>query len=253
MSISEKALQLKEDFDEVYEAGKQKEWSDFWDIFQQKGNRKRYEYAFSQGYYNQGVLGWTDKTFKPKYDMKPTNAERMFEFTDNITDLKGILEKQGVTLDLSNCTSSAFMFRACAKLTRLPVLDFSQHTGTASISSCFKYCYALESIDKIIFNNEGTNITEVSTTFDSCGKLKEIRFEGVIGRSISFAWSPLSLESMKSIITHLKDYSGTTNAGKYTLTLKDSCKTLMAEQGTMEELGGKTYDQYITDIGWNLA
>ena len=61
------------------------------------------------------------------------------------------------------------------------------------------------------------------------------------------------LESMKNIFEHLKNYAGTSNAGACTLTLKDTCKTAMAELGAIPEFGGKTYDAYLTDIGWNLA
>ena len=140
---------------EVYEAGKEKEWSDFWDNFQNKGKRVNYHYAF-------GGEAWNEKTWKPKWDIKPYYAVEMF----------------------ANCA----------------IRDLEQAIKDANI------------------------------VFDTS-----------------------KVESMKSVITHLKDYSGTENAGKQTLTLKDTCKTLMAEQGEIEELDGKTYDAYIADIGWNLA
>jgi hypothetical protein len=37
------------------------------------------------------------------------------------------------------------------------------------------------------------------------------------------------------------------------LWLLDNTKTAMANLGAIAEFGGKTYDAYITDIGWNLA
>lgn len=98
--------------------------------------------------------------------------------------------------------------------------------------------------------HEGTIFT---STFNSCSNLKNISFEGVIGRSISFTSCPLTVESMKNIILHLKNYKGTANEGTYTLTLKDTCKTEMAKLGAIKEFNNKTYDVYITDIGWNLA
>ena len=46
MNISEKILQLKQDFDDVYEAGKKDQYNEFWDSYQQNGNRVDYIYGF---------------------------------------------------------------------------------------------------------------------------------------------------------------------------------------------------------------
>ncbi len=235
---------------EVYEAGRKQEWSDFWDEYQTNGKRTNYGYAFTGTMASTPQIGWTDKTFKPKYDIKPKDANRMFHGCA-ITNLKQILEEQGVTLDMSDCTNASLMFGFATKITHIPELNFSSGTGTDCVTVLFSYCYALESVDKIIFPQE--NSFALTSFFNSCEKLKEVRFEGGICRSLSCSVSPLTVESMVSIINHLKNYAGTENAGKYTLTLKDTCKTLMAQQGVMDELGGKTYDAYIADIGWNLA
>jgi hypothetical protein len=49
MTREEKVLQLKQDFDEVYDAGKQAEYDAFWDVFQNNGNRTDYARAFADG------------------------------------------------------------------------------------------------------------------------------------------------------------------------------------------------------------
>lgn len=99
-----------------------------------------------------------------------------------------------------------------------------------------------------------TDGTTFPSTFSGATYLKEVYFEGTIGQDISFANSPLIVDCVKHIISHLKDYStDTSNAGIHTLTLHDNTKTAMANLGAIAEFGGKTYDAYITDIGWNLA
>ena len=60
---------------------------------------------------------------------------------------------------------------------------------------------------------------------------------------------------MKSIITHLKNYAESESEGKYTLTLKDECKTKLQEDMERVELDGEvyTYFELIAVKGWNLA
>jgi hypothetical protein len=70
--------------------------------------------------------------------------------------------------------------------------------------------------------------TEFTGTFSGCSALKEIRFSGTIGQNISFYASPLTVDSMNSIIEHLKDYSGTGTT--HTLTFKADRKTMLTEE-----------------------
>lgn len=108
-------------------------------------------------------------------------------------------------------------------------------------------------VKRIVELNVSEKTTNWAGAFDYAQALSDVTISGELSYSANFSSCPLAVESMKSIITHLKNYAGTESAGAYTLTLKDTCKTLMAEQGEIEELGGKTYDAYIADIGWNLA
>lgn len=229
---------------EVYDKGRTDEWSDFWDAFQDYGKRTNYYYAFTSdvnGY-------WNDKNFKPKYDMQPTDMNR-FMRRSGVTNLEKILEKQGVILDTSKASNMILAFGNMWYLEVVPPIDVSSATASNSASGLFSSDTKLHTIRKLTVaeNVEFTNF------FASCESLKNIIVEGVIGRSISFLSSPLTVESMKSIITHLKNYAGTSNAGTYILTLKDECKTAMANLGAIPEFNNKTYDAYITDIGWNLS
>ena len=94
MNTAQKLAAIAENQPKVYDKGKYDEWSDFWDIYQEKGNRNMYLYSFA-GY------AWRDDIFRPKYNMilRYSNVN-MFHYS-YLTDLKGLLEKRGVILDTS--------------------------------------------------------------------------------------------------------------------------------------------------------
>lgn len=231
---------------EVYDKGRSDEWSDFWDAFQSNGTRTAYQYAFSQG--------WDNKSFMPKYDIKPLDATNMFASSVKITgDLKELLENCGVELDTSKATYMQYAFNNASNIARLPEISFeSANAYEARIQGVFMGCYGLKRIDKVIYPTEKHQPT--TNTFQSCKTLSYLRIGGVIGNNFNVSWSPLDVESVKDVILHLKDYStDTENKGKYTLTLSDTSKTAMSELGIIPEFNNKTYDAYLTDIGWNLA
>jgi hypothetical protein len=174
--------------------GKQAEYDAFWDAFQDNGNRTNYSYAF-------GANGWNDNNFKPKYNIQPIYADRMFARC-NITDLKGILEREGVVLDLSLMTSATyFIENDQCKITRLPELNI---TSIADIQYFIYTALSLISIDKVILKSDGKNKFG-NNSFGRLNNLEEIRFEGVIGQNgLNLQWSTkLSRESIESIINAL--------------------------------------------------
>ena len=203
-----------------YKAGKQAEYDRFWDSYQQNGSRADYSAAFAGG-------GWDKNTFKPKYDIKPTNAYMVFRYFNkekSDIDLEATIKSLGITLDFSKVSNGQYAFYY-AKVTRLGVIDFS-NTTTSSFGSTFEACYGLVTIDKLCVNSAGTHT--FSRTFYRCDKLANISIEGVIGQSISFEYSPLTVESMKSVINALKDYTGTSTA--YTLTFRADRETMLTEE-----------------------
>ena len=227
-----------------FEEGRQKEWSDFWDVFQDRGNRRDYVRAFQ--------IGWNNETFKPKHDIVVINAEGMFYNIKIIGNFKELLESCGVVLDTRNATSMYQAFNNCTSITHLPEISFESCTYSDQRTQLvFSGCYELVSIDKVIYPTDTYRPT--TNTFQSCRKLTHIRIGGVIGNNFNISWSPLDVESVKDVILHLKDYStDTENKGKYTLTLSDTSKIAMAELGAIEEFNNKTYDEYLADIGWRL-
>lgn len=261
-TIAENVPKVKQQgYNEGFEAGKEKEWSDFWDNMQDNGNRVDYNYAFCSS-------GFTKTTFRPKYNINVSAGERMFyqfNFLNEAFDLEEHLEKLGATLDFSN-NEKFYMCFANAYITRLGIIDFSKATKYNNNSAFHNSSIA--TIDKLVFSEN----TILASLFNNATALKNIKeVEGVIGTSVSFSTSPLTVESMKSIITHLKNCTGLTDTSgnslemKYTLTLKDSCRTELEtasftdeDKRVLEENGivfadETTWTSVIGDLKWNLV
>ena len=198
-----------------YETGRLTEWAEFWDSYQDNGNKTNYYWAFSGA-------GWNDITFKPKYDLRPADAQEMFE-NCAITDLKSILENIGVTLNTSAATNVTMMFYN-SKITHIPVIDMSglveDNTG-----AIFENCRDLIEIEKIILPPKDTTWNSRDWFGSTSGgsatsNLEEIRFEGVIKTNFDISMCPkLSHDSLVSIISCLKDLSETAIANKRHVTL----------------------------------
>ncbi len=182
-------MTIAENEQKVFEAGKKAEYDAFWDGYQQNGNRAVYAYAFS-GY------GWNNNTFKPKYDIKPTDISQMFTST-SITDLVSALKDIGRTFDTSNATSMSY-FAQYSSLTHIPTLDFR---NLLKLDYFLLSNRSLISIEKIILKNDGSQ-TFSNYTFNNNPSLEEIRFEGVIGQNgLNLQWSTkLSHDRITNII-----------------------------------------------------
>lgn len=247
MSLSEKALQLKEDIDGVYEAGKNARDKEWWNTYlapMRNGNPSNYAFAGPS---------WNGNTFYPTEDIVPKeNATNMFNrFSWNASgisriDLAKRLKECGVILDISNVTTVQAMF-GYAYVTGVPSLNCNS-TKYSSLTDLFSNAKYLVTIDELIIRNDGTNT--FSNAFTGCTALKNITFTGVIGRTISFSDCPLTVDSMKNIISCLKDYSGTTNEGAYTVTFSSACRNTLDAEGNTSP-NGNTWREYATDLGWN--
>lgn len=193
----------------------------FWDSFQQNGNLNIYDRAF-------GGAGWNDTTFNPKYSIRPASAREMFAKTR-------ITKKESLSnVDFSQCEDFYMTFMG-SYFIELPVINAS---NGKDFYYSFNSSYDLETIEKLIMSE---NVTRIEGMFSGCGALKNITFEGVIPKSISFLHSSLlTSSSVQSIIDHLKDLSGGT---AQTLTLHAT-------------VGGKLTDEQkasITAKNWTLV
>ena len=237
-SDREKLVHIAERMPEVYESGQKSEYDRFWDIFQDNGNRTHYSYGF-------GGRGWTEETFKPKYDITPTESPSLFYASGNF-DLVKALDEAGVKLDLSKSINVNALF-AWAQITHIGEIDITAAREDAT-NNMFSSCSDLTSIDKLILRSDGSQSFGTGP-FTGCAALKNITIEGIIGNSISFQYSPLTTASMKSIITHLANYEGTDNEGTCTVTFSDACWTALEADSAAPD--GGTWKSYVNDVlGW---
>ena len=123
MTIGEQLKVINENTGKVYEAGYAKGHADgaesgaayydsFWDAYQDNGKRTIYRYGFA-GY------GWTDDTFKPKYNIAPDAYGAIYLFSNSrITDLKQALAEREIALDVSKVKIALAMFEGAENLTQ---------------------------------------------------------------------------------------------------------------------------------------
>lgn len=198
----------------------------FWDAFQQNCEKTDYAYAFAGS-------GWNDTTFKPKYNItEKTRAEGMFAYSE-ITDLKGILDELGITIDIGYSNNSC-NFLAYSKITRCPTIDVRNSIYIDYI------CRGATELEEITILNLRKSYNLANNGFTGCAKLKTLIVTGTIG-SLSLKDSPLlSNESVQSVIDALYDY---TNETANTLSLHADVKATLTE----EQLAS------ITQKNWTVA
>ena len=170
--------------------GRTAEWSDLWDDFQNNGTRRNYQNAFA-------LYSWSDKTFKPKYDLIVTNGSQMFIQNQKITNLKKLLDDAGVTLDFSNNTNALQCFQLSA-MTHLPTIDLSMVTNASYV---FASMSNLVEIEKLILSSK----TPQNNMFYQTPSLTTLTIEGVIDKNgFNVQWSTkLSRTSFLSILKAL--------------------------------------------------
>lgn len=234
MALEDKLIEVAENIPKVYDAGKaegkDKEWNLFWDALQNNGTRTVYSRVFQGG-------GWTKESFKPKYDMKPTNVYYMFAASQIEGDLVEILEDLGVELDFSQATADTNYMFSGAKFTRVGVIDTSSMGG---IYQTFMSMYNLVTIDKLILKDDGSQ--SFISPFSGCWALENLTIEGKIGKAFVIGNSPkLTHDSLMSIINALYDYSGTSTTQTCTLGAQNLAKLTEAEI------------KMATDKGWSLS
>lgn len=248
MTVTEKLQTIADNQQNVFDAGAKAEYDRFWDSFQQNGELT----AYAEAFYG---TAWNKRTFKPKYSMRPANAYNMFNNMNSENayepfDLVEHLAALGITLDFSGVTSTGStatgIFNSNRLFTRVGIIDLSSRTR--SIDSIFNNCTELITIDKLIVSDKGVEIT--SNTFKSCLKLQNLTIEGLIISNIYLQYSPLTVDSMKSVISCLKNYAGTDEKFAYTIQFSDACWEALEASGPSPS--GGTWKEYVMfDLGWN--
>ena len=210
--------------------GGKSQYDRFWDGLQNYGNRTNYKYAFYAEGDAIGVV-WTKETFKPLYDIKPSDANRMFQGMGNF-DLVQQLSDLGITLDFSNSLDMCYCFMN-SQLTRIGKV----YLKAFGCNDVFNSCENLHTIDEVGMHMSAN--ASVGNMFKNCTSLTNITVTGTIQKSIDFQYSPLlTIESMRSIISALKETTTT-----YTLTLHADAKARLSESDIA----------IATQKGWTIA
>lgn len=132
MTISEKLQTIAENEDKLYGAGATKEWSDFWDVFQNYGKSVQYMRAFAFGKF-------TMENYKPKY---PIKASELFEAFNGFTTLTDTL----VDIEIADqLTSPARTFGGCKNLKTIRKIKITSEKVSFPYDF-FTNCTALENV-----------------------------------------------------------------------------------------------------------
>jgi hypothetical protein len=212
----------------------------FWDTIQDYGKRVNYRCAFYIA--QSGIIPFNDDTFKPKYDMRPTNAQAIFKAC-KFTNLIQILKDCNVVLDTSQSTNNNEMY-AFSEVTHIPCVSFEKQTTT--INSFAFQCFNLIYIEKMVVVKE--NIW--GNNFGDCKKLTTIgEIEGEIGTTFTISSAPLDVDTAKRIITHLVNYAGTENAYVNSVYFSTTTLALLEAEGKTAP-NGDIWLNYIDSLGW---
>lgn len=175
--------------------GKQLEYDRFWDAYQQNGKRTDYQTGFTGA-------GWTEETFKPKYDIVTNSAYMLFRGCP-IKDLGEAIRNSGKKV-VVNHNRLQYSFNFCPNLETVEEIEFKN--PLVYISQAFTTSPKLKKIQTLPISEEATTLD-----FTDLSALEDVSFSGVIPVNISFAKSSkLSNASIQSIIDHLKDLTGQT-------------------------------------------
>lgn len=213
---------------EGIEQGKKSQYDEFWDVYQNFGNRTSYSYAFVG-------TGFNFTNFYPKYDIKPigymTHIFYAWERAEHYGSLTQRLKECGVVLDTSGITNMSSMF-AYPSFTEIPTIDCTGLSTSSASTHVFAHGYnRVNKIEKIIVK-EGITFTSwfINSNFE------EVVFEGVISTdSLNLQWSTrLTHESLMSVINCLKDNSGTETWKTITLGADNLAKLSQDELDIME-------------------
>lgn len=225
-----------EGYDEGVEAGKQARDVEWWDTYLKESDYHQYMFA---------GRSWTVRTFNPigTFYCNPVNAYGMFmahngDASEPPYDLVAKLEETNFNLTFAEARvmTQCFYF---ANLSRVGVIDTRSITSKANSASLFNGSKVV-TIDKLIVKTRSFDWN--GNEFSSCSNLENITVEGVIGNNgLNWQWSPLTHDSLMSIINALADKSG--ESGTWTITFGETNLAKLTD----DEL------KIIEDKGWQYG
>lgn len=238
MSIAEKLTTIAANEQKVYDKGAEDASIKFWNGFTDNRTRLTYTKAFQ-------YMNFSGMTIPNGLVLSNEMVCQSMFINYNGTTLPMGIDMSNVNLNATKTQMASYrMFQGNELLKyvhdmNLPAMDY--------YNFAFAYCFELETIEMIRSNQA----SDFSNAFEECYKLKNITFDGVIGKDINFHHSPLlTIESMKNIVSHLADYS-VENTHIYTVTFTDACWEALEADSTAPD--GTTWREYVQNaLGWNI-
>lgn len=218
-------------------------YDDFWDNYQENGNKTDYSYAFNG-------KGWNNVSFNPKYDIVPTKSNTgmfsAFGFSGSLIEL---FENQGIILDTSSSTGFQNMFLSATAITDIPELVISNNGKSVSMAGAFGTCLKLQKVSIDI----QSSVSSWANTFATCPELQELNIKGSIDiNGFDVHWSTkLNKESLTGIINAL---SSETEGLTVTLSLTAVNTAFETSEGAED---GSTSEEWLsltaTKSNWAVA
>ena len=256
-TVKDEAIKLRQNIDAVYAAGKaaggdteaaynegvKAEYDRFWDEFQWNGNRRNYRYAFAGS-------GFNVETLNPKYvPIVPTGDYAMYMFHCNMYNYPAISDYTEICkkIDFSQITNATSLFQNCTG--KNITVDLSNCTDGSNAFNC----NSGGSVDNVTLKVT-EKLTSASMFFYYNADLTTLTFtdDSVIAFGIYLARSPkLTVESAKSVIKALKDFTGTGKEFTLTASFTAETKALLEAEGATAP-NGLTWLDYATAKGWNI-
>ena len=126
-------------YDEGYTDGKQAQYDEFWNAYQQNGNRTNYNNAFFS-------YGWTSETYKPKYPITVKYGNGIFQQSQITDTIQTITFQSGAT--------GSNVFLSCTSLVTIqPITVTSDIAFIGWFSNCGKLTNITFTQDSQIGNN----------------------------------------------------------------------------------------------------
>ncbi|MEE0963116.1 MAG: hypothetical protein U0L73_02720 [Ruminococcus bromii] len=219
-----KTKDMAEGVGEVFEAGKQAENDAFWDGFLDRGERKVFTMAFAN---------WRCEYIRPnrKIIFNYIEGDRAYSVFQRCTNLKEIKKEY---FDFSQYTPKPDLSTGGWYYTfnNLRALEYFEDLGCQAGGYYYTWAYglSLHTVEVMRCCEEGV----YAQPFHGCSKLVNLTIEGVIGTSFPIQYSPLSPASLKSVVKHLKNYSGIADHTQ-TLTVKASAWEALEAEGLNDE------------------
>lgn len=223
--------------DAVYEKGVAQGMNELELKLTRNYSRKNYMGAFLEA-------DWTGYEFSQPVCPR-TGVEKMF-YSYAGTSLPTPIDCSGLSVNESAIYYRS-MFEWANKLEEIPDIGLP---AIPYYTSTYYHCTNLKKIAVI----RCTKNAVFSGAFVDCVSLSEFEIEGEIGTTFDCSYSPLSVKTMISILSHLFNYKSTSNAHKYSVLFKSSCWTTLNNSTTPKKEGLTTTDmsweEYVESIGW---